>query len=99
MKEIKAFKCEFCSKLYQVKGTCKRHELYCKNNPVNKFPCLGSCTHLEVAYYTDTDFVKCKTFYCHKHDKFMKTHVALRRNIAVDLPLMPIKCAEYEYEF
>lgn len=36
MKEIKAFKCEFCGKVYEKIVTCKSHEYKCYFNPRTK---------------------------------------------------------------
>lgn len=46
MKEVKAFKCDFCSKLYQKERFASAHELKCTSNPANKTVCFG-CDHLE----------------------------------------------------
>ena len=46
MKEIKAFKCDHCSKIYQRKGSAEKHEKACKNNSDNDRPCL-SCVFMK----------------------------------------------------
>ena len=40
MKEIKALKCDFCSKLYQLERFAIAHEIKCKKNPANKRVCF-----------------------------------------------------------
>ena len=38
MKEVKAYKCEFCGKLFLRKNTCEEHEKNgCSKIPKNKF--------------------------------------------------------------
>lgn len=46
MKEIKALKCEYCSKLYQQERFAILHEKRCSKNPDNRRMCFG-CEHLE----------------------------------------------------
>lgn len=41
------YKCEYCSKLYQVKHFCEYHELVCHKNPANERVCLNGCPFLE----------------------------------------------------
>ena len=47
MKEIKAFKCDHCSKIYQRKHNAKTHEQKCNKNPDNDRACFG-CKFLEM---------------------------------------------------
>jgi hypothetical protein len=47
----RAYKCEFCKKLYTTAGYCKQHEISCKRNPANYRICLH-CEHLEKVSYT-----------------------------------------------
>lgn len=45
MKEIKAFKCEYCNKkIYELKSSCARHERKCFANPAMK--ACRSCEYL-----------------------------------------------------
>ena len=46
MKEIKAFKCDHCSKIYQRKHNAKVHEQKCSKNHDNNRACFG-CRFLE----------------------------------------------------
>ena len=43
MKEIKAFQCEFCGKVYKNMSSAKRHEKKCFANPINK--ACRACKH------------------------------------------------------
>ncbi len=52
----KAYKCEFCRKLYQMKKWAIRHEERCKKNPQNDRPCF-TCEHIDKIdkeFYFDT---------------------------------------------
>jgi hypothetical protein len=46
MKEIKAYKCDHCGKVYQRKHNAKIHEEKCKESPDNNRACFG-CRFLE----------------------------------------------------
>jgi len=46
MKKVTAYKCEFCSKLYQLERFASAHEVKCKMNPNNKRVCFD-CQHIE----------------------------------------------------
>jgi hypothetical protein len=48
MKEIKAFKCEFCGKVYQNERTCKAHEYKCYFNPRTRS--CASCAFQKLDY-------------------------------------------------
>lgn len=43
MIETKAYKCEYCGRKYHTKSRCKKHEIICWMNPVNKL--CGSCDY------------------------------------------------------
>ena len=47
MKEIKAFKCDHCGKIYNRKYNARIHEEKCKKNPDNNRACFG-CKFLEM---------------------------------------------------
>jgi len=78
MIEIKAFKCEFCPKLYQRKHFCKSHELSCDKNPKNKRACFD-CKHLhkkdvDVYYDEYNGDESCRNvslMFCSKVDSFL----------------------------
>ena len=68
----KAYKCDFCSKLYQIERYAIEHEPRCRKNPENHRICHG-CNHLTpvtLDYHYDTyigmDVRKVKAFYCSK---------------------------------
>ena len=46
MKIIKAYKCEYCGKIYKSKAWAIKHELICRKNPKNYQPCFF-CEFLE----------------------------------------------------
>lgn len=51
MKEIKAFECSFCRKIYRQKKSCEKHELKCIKNPNSTFydsSCFRGCIHLDM---------------------------------------------------
>lgn len=41
MKEVKAYRCDFCGKVIASKGPMSRHEAACSKNPTNKRACFG----------------------------------------------------------
>lgn len=46
MKEITAYKCEYCNMVSMYKGHTKRHERdHCRKSPERK--CCGLCVHLD----------------------------------------------------
>lgn len=49
MKEVKAFKCSYCDKLYINKNSCRSHEKRCYHNPITK-SCV-SCAFFQKALY------------------------------------------------
>lgn len=62
MKEIKAFKCGFCSKKYERKHACLAHEQRCYKNPDNEHKCFDYCEHLKLV----KDIEEKTQFYCEK---------------------------------
>ena len=44
MKQIKAYRCDFCGKIVKTKAWMEKHELYCFKNPESK-SCV-TCFHL-----------------------------------------------------
>ena len=62
MKIIKAYKCEYCGKIYKSKAWAIKHELICRKNPKNYQPCFF-CEFLEKKEVTYTEQVfKCLIF-------------------------------------
>lgn len=78
MKEISAFKCDFCGKVYQRKRNIKMHEARCSKNPENQRACFG-CKHLnrETASVWfdnpqgDDYFANRSLLYCNKKQHFV----------------------------
>lgn len=99
MKEVKAYKCDYCRKVSL--NRLSHHEKYCKRNPVNRHECID-CENLvvdrEVIRHNWDEMVSIKTFYCKVKDKKMHTYIAARRNLEVvnRTELMPNKCDQYK---
>ena len=81
MKEIKAYECEYCGKVYKLKNSCGRHEQKCFANPLNK--ACRTCKHAikdsETVYvrpngdqnYGDADY-DIKFLWCEITEKYLK---------------------------
>ena len=56
-KEI--YKCDFCSRWYQLKRFAESHEKSCTRNPDNYRKCLDGCKNLEKrkAYHVDVNYI------------------------------------------
>lgn len=55
MKEITAYRCDYCGKLYRRGKTCTSHEAICAKNSVNFTACFG-CKYLTKAEVETTIF-------------------------------------------
>jgi len=71
------YKCEFCNKLYQIKGYCEKHEVVCTHNPNNQRDCFN-CGYIEKRKHTiyfDTGYGESKRvveiLYCDKIKSFL----------------------------
>jgi len=71
MKEVKAYRCEYCGKVYLRKGNCKKHEHFCYHNPKNARPCYDCKYQSMEAIDSDCGIRVRETFYCSKKDIFM----------------------------
>ena len=108
------YKCDFCRRLYQVKGAAQKHEARCKKNPANDRPCFG-CVHLtkkRVEIYSDTweggEIVRdVSVFFCKVKEIFMHSPTSDHKKSVFDLGdfenhPMPIECEDrsqcYEFE-
>lgn len=76
-KQITAYFCAHCNKLYQRKHACITHEVYCSSNPDPQRACF-SCIHLHkksVTHYYDTysgeSYEYVTILHCKKLDKFV----------------------------
>ncbi|MFA6667796.1 MAG: hypothetical protein WCS51_05550 [Bacilli bacterium] len=71
MKELTAYRCDFCKKLYIRKSSCKKHENLCFLNPENKPACFG-CKYLtKKLFYDDPNDENSRsihTLYCKKKE-------------------------------
>ena len=49
MKEVKAYRCEYCGKMFLRKNTCEKHEKhYCNKIPINRALCY-ECKYYHIA--------------------------------------------------
>lgn len=112
MKEIKnttIYKCEYCSKIYQLKRFADKHHLKCRKNPENISKCSDFCTHLirdkfEVLKsncYTEW-YENISMFKCVKLNKYVKPRWAsdIDDHFSSDLPEVekqPKECDQYEH--
>lgn len=54
MKEVKAYRCSFCGKIYLQRKSCEKHENNgCYRNMMLK-PLCFACTHCKSAWDTET---------------------------------------------
>lgn len=49
MKEVTAYRCDYCKKLYMRSGTCANHEELCLKNPQN-IPLCYTCQHFILSF-------------------------------------------------
>lgn len=98
MKETKAYKCDYCGKLYRYGKTALNHESICYKNPKNKAACIG-CGYLEeikikVKYsvysediYSRTfTLIDSKKFHCNKLNKDLYPAKAVRKKLNIRYP-------------
>ena len=86
------YKCEFCRKVYQIRGPAERHEVSCSKNPDNWRPC-HSCIHLKkkkhtiyVDTYTGEQEYRLDLLYCPAIKTFLyPPKVEHKRNTGYDL--------------
>ena len=81
-KDITAYFCDFCNRLFQRKGACSNHENnHCRSNPKNRDACID-CKHCEKidiemvvdgynGYFHVDRVIKTSHFKCNKFDKLM----------------------------
>jgi len=106
VKQATIYKCDYCSKWYQIKRFCERHEKLCKGNPDNDRPCY-SCRHLikEIGCVCDErGCLNCKIenyggslefLFCEKKDIFLyPPQCEIKGNIVqcIDNYPMPKEC-------
>ncbi len=94
MKKVYCFKCDFCSKLYQRKGYCLRHEIYCYKNPNNHHICLKGCEYLKASKNEKGH----KDFYCSIKKQHLFSYVAEKKGLEFpdDFERMPLDCDQYK---
>lgn len=98
MKEINAYKCDFCGKLYKRKGDALNHERVCHKNPINDARCI-MCSHIELVPvlvknwlwdgdpYNDTPaLIEVKKFHCNKLNKDLYPALILRKKLHLRHP-------------
>ena len=102
-KQVIAFKCEYCNRIFKSKSAATRHEKFCSYNPVNQFKCF-QCKFLkfekEFIKKQDDDFItKITHFDCEKLEISMHTHKAVKRNLTEVLKttqLMRLECDSFK---
>ena len=106
-KNITAYFCSHCNKLYQRKHACIDHEKLCMSNPEIERACY-SCIHFEkkdIRYYFDSypgeDHRKLSLLHCKKLDKFLYPPKVEAKKNWFDLgdefnEPMPKKCDDME---
>lgn len=96
MKETKAYKCDYCGKLYRYGKTALNHEKLCKKNPENIAACSG-CKHIEEIpiefesmyyddYYGGIPTITSKMFHCNKLNKNLYPAKAVRKKLNIRYP-------------
>ena len=98
MKETKAYKCEYCGKLYRHGKTALNHENTCNKNPKNQAACIG-CEYLEEIkievknwaysgdpYYYTAPYVDSKKFHCNKLNKDLYPAKVVRKKLHIRYP-------------
>ena len=94
MKEITAYCCEHCKKVYQKKHACEKHEKeWCRHNPTLKAKCFYDCKHLTSEYaiiYQDVREgqmeVKVSLLYCTKKEAHIVPFWAVKKGNWYDAP-------------
>jgi hypothetical protein len=94
MKEVKAFKCEFCGKKLERKHAMLWHEKHCGKNPANHFDCQWCKELKEVTievdlgddYYNEPIIKKCKSFECKRLGLKLYPLVVLRKKLNIKHP-------------
>ncbi len=111
MKELKrAYKCEYCSKLYQRKTACENHEKHCTKNIDNHRACFG-CAYLnkkQTWHYFDTycseSKEKLSLLHCGEKEIFLyPPKIEVKKNwfdLGDELnEPMPKKCKQFKHDY
>jgi hypothetical protein len=115
MKEIKAFECGYCRKMYRTESGVLKHEKFCNSNPQNYRACDG-CAFLKTEieeyekgddYTTDEPVMgKRRVFECTKLNKTLYSVYEERKGHLEQYPWhfnnairMPKTCIEYKPSF
>lgn len=103
MKQINAYKCEHCGKIYQKINAIEFHEKTCNKNPENKRACFG-CVHLvkKVDYMYSHNGEKGSGLFCEHHKEFVHTAKTEIKGNAIefgnyDNNPMPKECDNLKY--
>lgn len=101
-KQVTAFKCDHCGRIFKSKSAATRHEKFCSHNPANQFKCFD-CAYLKCERISeiknDGDFVRNKYFNCTKLKLALHTHKAVQRNLTEVLKtteLMRLNCDSFK---
>lgn len=108
-KEI--YKCDFCRRLYQIKGAAIKHEIRCGKNPANHTACFGcaNLTKKTIDIYSDRwdggEIVRdVSVFFCKVKQICMHHPISRHKKTVFDLgdfenEQMPIECEQRESEW
>lgn len=100
--------CEFCGKYYKMKHHAKRHEKFCRNNPINDHACFRDCKNLErekieAGYNSERIAFTCIHHpLCELYSYAAEKSVYLMGEIETNgcrMMRMPTRCIHYEAEF
>lgn len=93
MKEVKAYRCEYCGKMFIRKNSCEKHEKNdCSRNPINRALCYD-CKYYHAGYRIDEE----KDVELVRDDgiKFTKRMQQNRCKINNDLMFNPLHMPDY----
>jgi hypothetical protein len=98
MEEVKAYKCDHCHKVLQVKGSMANHEKSCWRNPINDHKCFDSCEYLE-KIMVETEFGKHPEYKCKVTNMKMYSYKAQYNNRVYKTGKirMPLECDNFKY--
>lgn len=101
MKEVKAYKCDFCHRCFTRMSNAKQHEDSCKNNPIMR--CCKTCIYGAWKVITNIGEQEIFGAYCDHHNKiisdepyFIECEISYG-SFGEEL-VMPFTCQCYEYK-
>lgn len=92
MKVVKAYRCEFCGKLFLRKNNCEEHEKNdCSKIPKNRALCY-ECKHYQIACENEVEDIELDDEECFLFAKRMQTNKCRINN---DLMFNPLHMRDY----